>query len=573
MPLTGELEHLPIVDVIQLIYTSRKSGTLNVYSRKGEGQLLFNQGYIVGATHSNEELRIGQILSEAGIVTTDDLDKALEMQREAGDSKKPLIATLIEYCGMSKETAFKALETLIEMTIVEMIGWTKGIFSLEMEKIHIFDEYRYLPDHLQDLNLDTQMVLMDALRIFDEKVHAGEINLAEEEEACEEPTEDIEISEDILGLADLDKVERKKPHVFKSLPAFDYSELHRQIVETELSHLSDPDKFKIIELLSELSKSSAETESTGSRSQAIVMFGDDSFAQHVVMTVCQKHGVLFFSASDNDMFLPLVDRAWEKDIEPLLLFDSNEIPEDLKSSVQQKYGEILQMMTLSAESQGADIQGEIDFNSTHLHTIYKPQANSESASYINELTEFINTAQNHLQQFCNAPRRQQFINLQNSLYQLKNCSKAQDISLQALQFVGDFFERSQTLIISKGELISERSIGITRDKADGVCAAQKIKVPLVENSILQKVRTSGKIFFDSCRDSTIEEHLFHEIGAPLDSKLFLAPLIVNNRTVTLTYADFGNETACPVPIDLVEFFFNQAGPFMQKALAAKTTKA
>ena len=84
MPLTGELEHLPIVDVIQLIHSTRKSGTLNVYSRKGEGQLVFNKGYIVSATHSSERLKIGKILLESQIIDQAELDKALEIQEQSG---------------------------------------------------------------------------------------------------------------------------------------------------------------------------------------------------------------------------------------------------------------------------------------------------------------------------------------------------------------------------------------------------------------------------------------------------------------------------------------------------------
>ena len=243
MPLTGELEHLPIVDVIQLIHSTRKSGTLNVYSRKGEGQLVFNNGYIVSATHSSERLKIGRILLESKIINQEELEKALTIQELSGDDRKPLIATLLEHCGLSKDAAYKALETLIEMTVVEMISWTRGIFTMDVDEIAVADDYRYLPRQLQTVSLDTQMVLMDALRIFDEKVHTGEIELSEEplledplqQYQQQEPAEsesltddggsdeaDLVVSEDILGLADLDKVKRKKPHVFKGLEAFKY---------------------------------------------------------------------------------------------------------------------------------------------------------------------------------------------------------------------------------------------------------------------------------------------------------------------------------------------------------------
>ena len=41
MSFTGDLEQLPIVDVVQLMNSTRKSGILSVEGRKGESQLVF----------------------------------------------------------------------------------------------------------------------------------------------------------------------------------------------------------------------------------------------------------------------------------------------------------------------------------------------------------------------------------------------------------------------------------------------------------------------------------------------------------------------------------------------------
>ena len=42
MSFDGDLEHLPIVDVIQLLHSTGKSGTLTLKSPKGESQLVFH---------------------------------------------------------------------------------------------------------------------------------------------------------------------------------------------------------------------------------------------------------------------------------------------------------------------------------------------------------------------------------------------------------------------------------------------------------------------------------------------------------------------------------------------------
>jgi len=62
MAFTGDLEHLHIVDIIQLLHTTRKSGTFSVTGRRGESRIIFSNGYIVGASHLNNKVRIGTVL-------------------------------------------------------------------------------------------------------------------------------------------------------------------------------------------------------------------------------------------------------------------------------------------------------------------------------------------------------------------------------------------------------------------------------------------------------------------------------------------------------------------------------
>ena len=107
MAFTGDIEHLPIVDVIQLLYTTRKSGTLTVRSPKGESRLIFSEGHIVSANHLNSLVCIGKVLLKIGAVTPEDLNTALVVQKNAGEGRKPLIATLIEMGKVQQEEAHK----------------------------------------------------------------------------------------------------------------------------------------------------------------------------------------------------------------------------------------------------------------------------------------------------------------------------------------------------------------------------------------------------------------------------------------------------------------------------------
>src|SRR5512139_2613046 len=110
MAFTGDLELLNIVDIIQLLNTTRKSGTLFVKGLKGESRIIFSNGYIVGASHLNNRVRIGTVLVKMGAISAEDLEQALEVQKQAGKDRKPLIATLVEQGKLKRDEAARGLK-------------------------------------------------------------------------------------------------------------------------------------------------------------------------------------------------------------------------------------------------------------------------------------------------------------------------------------------------------------------------------------------------------------------------------------------------------------------------------
>ena len=594
MPLTGELEHLPIVDVIQLIHSTRKSGTLNVYSRKGEGQLVFNKGYIVSATHSSEKLKIGKILLESQTIKPEDLEKALVIQELSGKDRKPLIATLLEHCGLSKDAAFKALETLIEMTVVEMICWTRGIFTLDIDNIHISDNYQYLPKQLDTVTLDTQMVLMDALRIFDEKVHSGEIQLSDEPlienpleqfegnkktgQPEESDTEDIEVSEDLLGLADLDNLEIKKPHVFKGLEAFDPADIHRQTIQETLPELSEQGKEKLVNFLSTISTTYLEDDRSSAvtaKAQAIIIYSCNGFLQHALMTACKKRGILVFTTANPQELDNLIDRALNKSLELILVFGSPVMKtagfsksdiREIRSLKMQQYPQISIIQLASPLDYDFSLQS---LNNGVRSVFPLPHISEREETFAEDMINFLNSFLVYIGGCFKEKQQQQFAKLRSSLSELRRLNKAPDISLRVLQFISESFERTLTLIVDKNELIAERSVGIVADKEQGAVAPMKFRIPIRKESIFQQIINSGHSYSGEPTDNTFPDLLYPEIGMPTDKMILLLPLISNDRVVTITYADFGRHTAKPIPLDFLEFFVGQASLAIENALFRK----
>ncbi|PLX80507.1 MAG: hypothetical protein C0615_00800 [Desulfuromonas sp.] len=219
MSFKGDLEDLPIVDVIQLMHNTKTSGILFVRGRKGESQLTFKDGYIVGASHLNNSLRIGEVLLSHGYLTEENLEKALAEQKSKGDQRKPLIVTLIEMGLIDPQDAYVGLRALIELVLIDVLTWISGTFVLEPSRTVSEDTFAYYPEEIErEINVDVQSILMDALRVFDEKLRDGEIVMEEDLEEIEEEEEPgMEITADLLGLDNLDTIEKKVRGVHAAL--------------------------------------------------------------------------------------------------------------------------------------------------------------------------------------------------------------------------------------------------------------------------------------------------------------------------------------------------------------------
>lgn len=315
---------------------------------------------------------------------------------------------------------------------------------------------------------------------------------------------------------------------------------------------------------------------TFSQSQAIVMYTNNAFIQHALMTVCKKEKILVFTTDDGNKIDDLIDRAISKSLEPILVFgcpDENQAAfsataiATLRKQRLLKYPQLSIIQLVSQQNYTFSLQSLNDGVRAIFPT---PDATGQNNSYVADTIKFLNSFQAYLRGCFNDERRQQFARLRNSLSGLRLLHKAPDISLAVLQFVSENFARSLTLIVDKTELIAERSIGIVTDKNQGPAAPLKLRIPLAEGSLVQKVLKQATTYFGpSQKDAALVEHLFAEIGAPLTSRILLLPLTSHDRVITLTYADFGEGPASRVPLDFLDFFVSQAATVMENALYRK----
>jgi len=586
MSFTGDLEHLPIVDVIQLLHSTRKSGILRVGSRKGESQLVFKDGFIVSANHLNGAVRIGNILVDLGMIAQEVLDQALLAQKMAGPARKPLIVTLIEREMVKEQDAYRALENLIEMTVVEILTWKRGTFTLDIIPKGVDDDYRYYPEKIsREINVDTQGVLMDALRVYDEKVRDGA--LTEEDSPEMEETvasagreNELTLSADDLGLADLDRLERKIPEVFSGVKEEAPSTIHLRKIQQTAAGLSHPEQEELASFLGTWSaapRRDGEGTNTNLRAHVLILFSTDALLIHAVTTLCNHAGILVSTTGDEQDIKPLLVHSLARNNEPLLVFDD---PDILPEHCTQERISALRRQTMVTWPHMFAIQLTIDRGTSFMLDAYqdgvravlpRPTLGDQTTPFIPAFKRFLEVFQVYLGKFVGEQKNGTIASLQSWYHRLAGLRDTAEVAHSLLDSLAEIFERALILIVRPQELVAERGIGMKGSSAKEMTPSLGFTIPLGKPSFFLKVIEDGRVYYGSA-DNSFSDHLFGAIGTPATPTVLLLPLKGSGKTIALVYGDFGMREPVPVDVACLEILAGLAVLALENILYRKNLK-
>jgi hypothetical protein len=595
MAFTGDLEQLHIVDIIQLLNTTRKSGIFSVKGSRGESRIIFSNGHIVGASHLNNKVRIGTVLIKMNAITIEDLDQALKVQKNAGKNRKPLIATLIEMGKLRREEAFRGLKKLIEITIGELINWTTGTFTLDTETIAVSPECSYpISKMQQEISLDAQMVLMDALRVLDEQERDRQTgnSMSPEDEffADRAPSGEAEVNRedstiitaDDLGLGDLDRLERKIPQFVPVAENFDPLQIHRQKIRETLSDFSTEEQEALVSFLDKSTISidahNASQRQEG-RARGLIMFSEDELIKHSVMTICKDEGVLVFATDGEEELDRIINQCLTIKISPVLVFDDSETRDGLLSrekiiSLRQQVRDRYPQISII---QMASLDYAFTLQSFHdgIRAVFpKPSKETRKATFITDTIKFLETFKPYIKGLFHEqkalPAADNALSiLRDRVLHLRDLNGPASVSLALLQYVSEMCDRSITFIVRPQELLGERAIGVYTERNAGPTSATRLRIPLTIPSVFRDVIENGQFFYGESGDEILTKHLFEGIGAPLRPMIILLPIKNCGKIVALTYGDFGGKEVSPLQNDVLEILALKAGLVLENTFYRK----
>ena len=551
MTFKGHLEDFPIVDVLQLLHLSRRSGSLIVEGETGTARLTLNDGYIIGANHPSDVVTVGKILLDMGAIDLPALSNAIHLQESSGVDRKPLVSFLISMGLIDKETGWKALERLIEETLVELTGLKQGTFRFEVGDVSMSDDFHHFPASLDPgLGLDIQEALMEVMQILDERTERPSV----EPEPVDEHT---------------------KATIFPGQPASADEEGHVTTasageVVSKAEKLEEARHNLFDALDDEAVKAIIER---GYLERKVILFSNDGILNNDVLMKGREAGMDVTFTSFEAEVLEQVATQIQRGVHPIIVIDINGRKESeawTKRSVSLIKRLAFTYPGLSVISLGGPTSFSYDevFRSGVRAILPRFDLFDDSIDYRENVDRTVNTLLSSIDGIVTnrcelleglTEIRRQLSSLKKRVQEIKTLGQSPEVSLVVLKFLSEFLDRCVIFLIRPNELIGLGAFGVATEEEDASTFAMNLRIALDEDSLVTDVIDNGDVFYGETDDLLLRNTLYTRIPAPKSQKIVLLPLRAADETVALIYADFGDKGPALLQGEALEILSLQAG--------------
>ncbi|HUF67885.1 MAG TPA: DUF4388 domain-containing protein [Longimicrobiales bacterium] len=197
MAIKGSLREASLAEVCQLLALGLKTGCLSVADRSRFGQVYFDHGRITFARIVNRRDRLGDLLIGDGILTPGQLEAVLEIQSR--NPERRLGEILSERGLIEVEQLHRYIFLQIEEAVCHLFTWSRG---------HFYFEAGERPDTAEiTVSINAESLLLEAARRIDEwsliRKRVPSLDLVFEVDTQRLSASDAQLAEDQRRTADL----------------------------------------------------------------------------------------------------------------------------------------------------------------------------------------------------------------------------------------------------------------------------------------------------------------------------------------------------------------------------------
>ncbi len=160
LDLQGSIQQFTLPEIFQLVAGARKSGTLGIQRDDSIVMIYFRDGMIVYAYGPRQTFHLGQLLKEQGVITGEQLDRAVTTQSE-NDNSRRLGEILIGQGHIDRADLEKVVKNQIEQLLYSLLAWDSGTFK--------FYEDQFPTDEEITVTISVENVILEGLRRVDER--------------------------------------------------------------------------------------------------------------------------------------------------------------------------------------------------------------------------------------------------------------------------------------------------------------------------------------------------------------------------------------------------------------------
>ncbi len=598
MSLVGNLEDLPLADILQIVSLSKRTGILTIETEEGKNVIVFKNGLIVSAACPSPKIKnLGQVLLERQLVTPFRLQELLDLQKARGN--QPLGTIILESGILDRVNLQQIIHNQIKATIYHLMSMSEGNFSFDLSDVIPFDDIRYNPlETVLEQGMNPQQLLLDSARLSDEQ-HRDKL--------------------EEMGTANDSETLLKIPAVQELDDFITYEEMNTPVPkdsEPKLEDLQLPETHELPDIA--FDRIAAEIEiplnapspvaltpvapPAATAQQVILIVDDEALIRQILARRMEEKGYKVLQADNAADAIRIVTELEQEKQNPWIISDLV-----MPTTVGNGYlGGLEIVEAIRRINSSIPIIVMNDFEDPKAQTrafalgVYqfhkKPNIHKPSMKDMEEVvSEFSNAL---IEAFRQPPHRfrqseltedfwsdlgveptleepantsatnmmRQMAALHQIIQQLRNPNEAPEISLLILRYAAEFFDRGLLFIVKKGEVNGLGGFGDTGEAVSMPVKVRRIKIPLSEDSIFLRVIRKKQTHIGKLMDAPANRNFMEMTGRLVPPSVAMVPLISGTEVIALLYGD-NAVTKRPIKgLEALEIFMVQAGIAMENAL-------
>ncbi len=156
--LQGDISVVSLDDIFQLFDFAALTGELEIITSTNCGWFYFKQGVLVYGLLESSYRKLGQILVDSNVVTTQQLEECLPLNEV--EQQKKIGQLLVDRGHLAGEKLTESLNCQVKEAFFEVLSWKEGTFSYYHDQLP--------PEEEVKLNERVDHLLLEGMMRFDE---------------------------------------------------------------------------------------------------------------------------------------------------------------------------------------------------------------------------------------------------------------------------------------------------------------------------------------------------------------------------------------------------------------------